>query len=164
MNDTEQISLSEELITVMRAAVAHALRLKEPVVTPRSLLLALLDDEYVGAALAELLDREKLEAQRMPPTVRLGMTRLPEFALPPGEAAALARYDTLAFKSPDGKTTLWLNRVAYSIFLEGAQRAGGRYMPKHLGFGVASEATRSPNVFSSLRVEPGKITDALLKL
>ncbi len=164
MSDAEQIFISDDLLTVMRSAVAHSLRLKEPAVTPRALLLALLEDATIGPAIAELIDREKLEEQPVPPTIRLGMTRLPEKGLLPGEAAALARYDTLAFKSPDGKQSLWLNREAYAVFMEAAQRAEGTFAPKHLAFGLAAEATQSPAVLATLRIQPGKLTDAIYKL
>lgn len=164
VSDADQVFISDELLAVMRSAVAYSLRLKEPAVTPRALLLGLLDDAVIGPAIAELIDREKLEGQPVPPTVRLGMTRLPEKGLLPGEAAALARYDTLAFKSPDGKHSLWLNREAHAVFMEAAQRAEGTFTPKHLAFGLAAEATQSPAVFATLRIEPGVLTDAIFKL
>jgi hypothetical protein len=59
---------------------------------------------------------------------------------------------------------VWLSREAFAVFVEGANRADASYLPKHLAFGLASEALRSPGVLSALHVEPGKVTDALLQL
>jgi hypothetical protein len=164
MPESDQIPLSDELLFVMRTAVHHALRLREPVVTTRALLLALLDEPSLGGPLSAVLDRGKLEALPPPEEPRMGMTRLPEPGLPPGEIAAFPRYDTLVFKSPDGTTSLWLSREAFVVFCEGAQRAEGRYLPKHLAFGIAAEAVRSPGVLAALRVEPGRLTDAIFHL
>ncbi|HTU81408.1 MAG TPA: hypothetical protein VMF61_04715 [Candidatus Acidoferrales bacterium] len=165
MNDTrEQIPLSDELLDVMRAAGRYAQQLREPFVTARALLLALLDDEAIGPAIAELVPREKVTA--LPPSedVRATATRLPDTGLPAGEKPALPRYDTLAFKLPEGSSSAWLSREAFSIFCEGANRAGQIYMPKHLAFGIAAEAVRSPGILVALRIEPGRLTDALVNL
>jgi hypothetical protein len=125
-------------------------------------LLALLDDPEVGPALVDLVPREKVLA--LPPSddLRARANRVDEKALPRGEAALVPRYDTLAFKQIDTMKNTWLSREAYTIFVEGANRAEkGLYKPKHLGFGLAAEAIRSPGVLAALRIEPGKLTDAL---
>ncbi len=165
MNDTlEQLPLTNELLSVMRNSGRYAQQLREPFITARALLLALLDDEQVGAAIADLLPREKILA--LPPSedVRATATRLPDAGLAPGEKSAMPRYDTLAFKLPEGVSSVWLSREAFSIFLEGANRADSAYLPKHLAFGIAAEAVRTPGILAALRIEPGKLTDAMFAL
>ncbi|HTX58640.1 MAG TPA: hypothetical protein VMH02_03105 [Verrucomicrobiae bacterium] len=164
MSDLEQIPLSEELLAVMRSSGRYAQQLREPFITSRALLLALLDDPAIGAALGELVPREKLMELESSGDVRNTAARLPEAGLPPGERGALPRFDTLAFKLPEGTASVWLSRESYAIFVEGANRAEGRYLPKHLAFGLAAEAVRSPGILRSLRVEPGKVTDAIYGL
>jgi hypothetical protein len=165
MNDQlEQIPLSNELLSVIRNAGKYAGQLREPFITARALLLALLDDPAVGAPLAAVVPRDKLLA--LPPSedLRTLATRLPDTGLPAGEKAAMTRYDTLAFKLPEGTGSVWLSREAFSIFLEGANRVEGAYMPKHLAFGIAAEAVRTPGVLNALYIEPGKVTDAIYNL
>jgi hypothetical protein len=160
----EQIPLSDELLAVMRGAARYALQLREPFVTARAILLGLLDDPQIGAAIAEVVPREKLMELEPSGDLRNAATRLPEAGLPSGERGALPRFDTLAFKLPEGNASVWLGRESYAIFCEGANRADGRYLPKHLAFGLASEAIRLPGILASLRVEPGKFTDAIYNL
>ncbi len=164
MIDRDAIRLSDELLTVMRAAARYAVRFHEPFVSSRSVLLALLDDPTIGSALETVVSREKLEALPLPSDPRKGLMRIPEPGLISSEQAAIPRYDTLAFKLPDGSTSVWLGRDAYVMFNEGAQRAEGTYLPKHLAFGIAAEALRSPGVLAELRVEPGRLTDAIYNL
>lgn len=164
MSEQEQIPLSAELLDTMRAAAAAALRLREPFITSRSLLLALLDEPHAGPALRRVVDREKLEALPVAADLRKGMTRMPEGGLADGELPAIVRFDTLGFKTPDGRTTVWLSREAFGIFNEGARRAEGRYLPKHLAFGLASEAVKTTGILAQLRVEPGAVTDAIYTL
>jgi len=165
MNESlEQIPLTGELLTVMRNSGRYAQQLREPFITARALLLALLDDETIGPRLAEVVPREKL--LELPPSEdpRATATRLPDTGLPAGEKPAMPRYDTLAFKLPASTSSVWLSREAFSIFMEGANRVEGPYLPKHLAYGIAAEAVRSPGVLAALRVEPGKITDAIYSL
>src|SRR5579862_3127840 len=117
MNDQlEQIPLTNELLAVMRNSGRYAQQLREPFITARALLLALLDDPQIGASLSEVVPRDKVEA--LPPSedLRMSATRLPDTGLPAGEKAAMPRYDTLAFKLPDSTTSVWLSREAFSIF------------------------------------------------
>lgn len=165
MNDAlEQILLSEELLTVMRNAAKIAQRLREPFISTRTLLLALLEDPTIGPALVNVLPKEKL--QMLPPAedIRAGATRLAEPNMAPGERAAMQRFDTLAFKLPEGKGSIWLSNEALTVFIEGAQRSEGKYLPKHLAFGIAAEAVRSPGVLAQMRIEPGKVTEAIFSL
>ena len=158
----EQIPLSDELFAVMRGAAQTAMRLHEPFITPRALLLALLDDASVGPAIAAAIDRDKVlgaQAGENP-----GMVRLMESGLPEGEQPSMVRYDTLAFKTPDGASSVWLNRDAYRIFVEGAQRVEDRYYPKQLAFGLAAEAVHAPGMLSEICVEPGALVEAIYRL
>lgn len=162
MTELEQVPLSDELLAVMRRAAQKAIELREPFITPRTILLSLLDDSDVGPAMSAVVNREKVLAANV--DENFGVVRLVDDFLPDGEQAAMTRYDTLAFKTPDGRNSMWLNRDAYQIFIEGAQRAEERYFPKQLALGVAAEAVRAPGVLAAIRVEPGLLTDAIYKL
>jgi hypothetical protein len=160
----EQIPVSNELLAVMRNSGRYAQQLREPFITARSLLLALLDDEKIGPALAGVIPREKLLEMEPADDARSTAARLPETGLAGSEKPAMPRYDTLAFKLPEGTASVWLSREAFTIFVEGANRAEESYLPKHLAFGLAAEAIRAPGVLAALRIEPGKVTDALFQL
>jgi hypothetical protein len=165
MNESlEHIPLSDELLAVMRNSGRYAQQLREPFITARALLLALLDDEQVGPVLNEIVPRDKLMAIPAIDDVRATATRIAETGLGSSEKASMPRYDTLAFKLPESTASAWLSREAYAIFLEGVNRAEGSYLPKHLGFGFAAEAVRAPGVLAALRIEPGKVTDALFAM
>jgi len=157
----EQIPLSDELLDVMRAAAGYALKLREPFVTARALLLGLLDDPQIGPAIADVVPRKTLMSLDPSGDRRNAATRVPESGLPPGERGALPRFDTLAFKLPAGNASVWLGREAYTIFCEGANRSEGRYLPRDLAFGLAAEALRSPGILAAIRVEPGRLTGAI---
>jgi hypothetical protein len=160
--DLEQIPLSDELLNVMRRAARKAIDLREPFITPRAILLSLLEDPAVGPAIATVVNREKVLSANV--DENFGVVRLVDDFLPEGEQPAMTRYDTLAFKTPDGRSSMWLNRDAHHIFIEGAQRIEDRYYPKHLALGVAAEAVRAPGVLAAIRVEPGLLTDAIYKI
>lgn len=160
--NTEALPLSQELLGAMRNAAAHAIALGESFITPRALLLALLDDAGIGPAIGGIVSREKLLALKGPESAEEALT--PDKREPSGEHAPLVRYDTLAFKTPEGRSSMWLCREALQIFMEGAQRADDRYLPKHLALGVAAEAVRAPGVLAALRIEPGTLIDAIYRL
>ncbi len=160
----EQIPLSEELLAVMRNSGRYCQQLREPFITARALLLALLDDERIGPALSGVVPREKLLALEPVDDGRTTAGRLPESGAAGAEKPAMPRYDTLAFKLPEGTASVWLSREAFTIFVEGANRAEQTYLPKHLAFGLAAEALRTPGVLAALHVEPGRVTDALFQL
>ena len=158
---TEAIPLSEALLRTMRAAAKKAIELREPFITPRALLLALLDDAEVGPALRAVVNKEKVLAASA--EANYGVARIAEEE-PDGEEPAMPRYDTLAFKTPDGRTSVWLARDAYNTFLEGARRVEERYQPKHLALGLAAQAVLAPGVLAAIRVEPGVFADAVYKI
>lgn len=160
----DQVPLSEDLLVVMRNSGRYAQQLREPFITARALLLALLDDQHIGPTLDGVVPREKLLELEPVEDARTTAARLPETGLAGNEKSAMPRYDTLAFKLPEGTASVWLSREAFNIFVEGANRAEESYSPKHLAFGLAAEALRTPGVLAALRVEPGKVTDALFQL
>ena len=162
MPELEQVPLTSELLGVMRRAAKHAIDLKEPFITPRAVLLSLLDDPGIGPALAGVVNRDKVVGAHVGENT--GMTRLVEERMENGEQPAIARYDTIAFKTSDGRTSMWLNKDAYNIFIEGAQRVEERYLPKHLALGLAAQAIHAPGVLAAIRVEPGVLADAIYKL
>ncbi|HEY8297552.1 MAG TPA: hypothetical protein VIG32_05975 [Candidatus Baltobacteraceae bacterium] len=164
MYEQGQIPLAEELLAVMRVAARNTLAARERFITPRALLLALLDDPSVGPVLAPVVDRDRLEAIEPSEIDLSGVSRMPDERIGNEEQAALVRYDTIAFKTPDGRDTVWLNRDSLSIFLEGSRRVEDRYNPKQLALGLAAEAVRQPGVLSTIRVEPGALIDAIYKL
>jgi len=163
MTDLEQIPLSEELLGVMRRAAQISIDNNEAFITPRSLLLSLLEDGDVGPAIVSVVVRDKLLAIPPAESEMSGLVRVAEDRLT-GEQPALVRYDTLAFKTPNGKTSVWLGKDALNIFLEGAQRVEGRFQPKHLALGFAAEAVRAPGVLAAIRVQPGALSEAVYRL
>lgn len=162
MAELEQLALSEELLGVMRNAARKAQELREPFITPRAILLALLDDPGVGPAISGVVNRAKVSAAAVDENAVA--PRAIEEVLPNGEQPAMASYDTLAFKTPDSRASMWLTREALRIFIEGAQRVDERYYPKHLALGFAAQAVHSPGVLAAIRVEPGILADAIYKL
>jgi hypothetical protein len=162
MPDLEQVPLSDDLLAVMRRAARLAIDGHEPFVTPRAILLALLEDEKVGSALQQVVTKDRIAEAQI--SGDAGPKRLIEERMERGEEPAMIRYDTLAFKTPDGRSSVWLNRDAYEIFVEGAQRADDRYYPKHLALGVAAHALHAPGILAAIRVEPGTLVDAIYKL
>jgi hypothetical protein len=164
----EQIFLSDEILALMRNAARLAGLHKEPFITVRTLLLALLEDPTIGAALEEVLPREKLENYELPEDAvsRLTASRVPEPAMQNGEKVGLIRFNTLAFKTPDGAKSVWLSREAFGVWNEAAKRVGEgeKFLPKHVAFGIAADAIRTPGVLATLHVSPGDVTDKLLKL
>jgi hypothetical protein len=160
--ELEHVPLSSDLLRVMRDAANRALDLKEPFITPRTILLALLDEPSVGPAIAAVVNKEKVleaKAEDSP-----GMNKLLEDRMEAGEQPAMMRYDTLAFKTPDGRASMWLNQEAYAVFVEGARRVEERYEPKHLALGFAAQAITAPGLLTKMRVEPGVLADAIYKL
>jgi hypothetical protein len=168
MAETEQIFLSDEVLAFMRNAARLAGQLREPFITVRTLLVALLEEPTLGPSLEEVLPREKLEGYELPEDagVRLTASRVPEPNAQAGERPALLRFNTLAFKLPDGSKSVWLSREAFTVWNEAAKRVpeGEKFLPKHVAFGIAADAIRSPGVLAAMQVSPGDVTDVLLKL
>ena len=162
MAELEQIALSEELLGVMRNAARKAQELRESFITPRAILLALLDDPGVGPAIAGVVNPQKVLAADVEQDATAA--RAIEEVLPDGEQPAITAYDTLAFKTPDSRASMWLTREALRIFIEGAHRADERYFPKHLALGFAAQAVHAPGVLAAIRVEPGFLADAIYRI
>lgn len=164
----EQIFLSDEVLALMRNAARLAGVMKEPFITVRTLLVALLEEPTIGPVLEEVLPREKLDEYQLPEdaVTKLTAARVQEPNLKAGERPAMLRFNTLAFKTPDGAKSVWLSREAYQVWNEAAKRVrdGEKFMPKHIAFGIAADAIRNPGVLAALHVSPGDVSDTLLKL
>jgi len=141
---TDAVPLTEELLRTMRTAARKAIELREPSITPRAILLALLEDPQLGPLLANEVDKEKLLAA--------------------DATDIFGTEETLAFKTEDGRTSMWLSPDSYNIFTEGATRAEDRYYPKHLALGLAAQAMTTPSILSSIQTDPAKLTNAIYKL
>ena len=161
MAHLDQVPLSDELLALMRKAAQKAMDLGEGFISARSILLAMLDDPGLGPPLASVVNRDKVLSAEEAGTSAL---RLADDVFADGDSPSLARYDTIAFKTPDGRTNVWINREAYQIFIEGAQRVEERYLPKHLALGMAAQAVHAPGMLAAIRVEPGVLADAIYKL
>ncbi len=164
----EQIFLSDEILVLMRRASELAGAVREPFITVRTMLLALLEDPQLGPALQDVLPRAKLLEYEMATEAAKAniASRVSEPQMQDGERAAMLRFDTLAFKVPSGTKSVWLSREAFSAWHEGAKRVGegSPYMPKHLAFGIAADAIRVPAVLAAMHLSPGEINEAILKL
>jgi hypothetical protein len=166
MNDTsEQIFVSDDVLVLMRNAARLAGELHEPFITLRTLLLALLEEPAIGAVLAPVIDRTALENYQVPEdaVTRMVASRVPEPTMGSGEKAALLRFNTLAFKVPDGSRSVWLSREAHSAWHEAARRVdeGEHFFPKHVALGIAADAVRTPGILTQLGISPGDVTHAL---
>jgi hypothetical protein len=161
----EQIFVSDDVLALMRNAARLAGELHEPFITVRAMLLALLEEPNVGPALDSVVSRASLEGYVVPEdtAARMVASRVPEPEMNEGERAALLRFNTLAFKVPDGSKSVWLSREAHAAWHEAARRVeeGASLLPKHIAFGIAADAIKTPGVLAHISVYPGDIIDAL---
>ena len=162
--DVEQIPVSDEVLALMRNAASRALANDEKFISPRAMMVALMHDQSVAEALKEAVDVDALETLTSEAIDKPSALEVPEDRMTEGEQPALLRYDTLAFKDETGQNSVWLNGEAYAVFLEGARRTEGRYMPKHLALGFASEARKSSSLLTDLKIDPAKFSEAAFKL
>jgi hypothetical protein len=152
--DTDQVLLSDELLTVMRTAVTYAVDYGATFVAPSHVLLALIDDAKIGEHLAEVLERGRIVAAARQPAPA-GVHELGEGVLPRGEKPPFQRYDTVVFHSSDGQYQRWLNRDTFRLFNLAARRAnGGRFLPKHLALGFTVFAQDDRDVRALLGKDP----------
>ncbi len=168
--DHEQLRLAPDLLAVLRAGVTHALERGGRFVAPPDLLRALLADPEVGPVLAGLVAHERLAkaalaASDKPP----GVAEIADDAPPPGSAGAVGpppfpRYDTFAFRSPDGARSLYLDADAHHLFIEGARRADDVYHPKHLALGFAEESVKDGDILALFGANPQDVSVAIAAL
>lgn len=162
--DADQVLLSDELLVVMRSAVAFAADYGSTFVAPPHLLLALLDDPKVGPAIGEVLERGRVVAAARQPSAG-AVHEVAEGKLPRGETAPFTRYDTVIFNSLDGQHQRWLNRDSFKMWNESAKRAnGGRFLPKHLALGFWVLAQDDRDLHTLLGAEPDTFKDAVYAL
>ncbi len=163
--DNDQLRLASDLLAVMRAGVTHAIERGAQFVAPPHLMLALLDEPNVGPPLAGFVRREKAEKAAEAALAKLPeVAEVPEGPLPEGEKTAFQRYDTLAFCSTDTTRTLYLDREAYTLFIEGARRADEVYKPKHLVMGFVAVSVKDGEILSLLGPDPQQLTKAVYDL
>ena len=162
--DTDQVLLSDELLTVMRTAVTYAVDYGATFVAPSHVLLALIDDAKIGGHLADVLERGRIVAAARQPAPA-GVHELGEGALPSGEKPPFQRYDTVVFHSSDGQYQRWLNRDTFRLFNVSARRAnGGRFLPKHLALGFTVFAQDDRDVRALLGKDPEVFKDVVYAL
>jgi hypothetical protein len=154
--DHEQLRLTPELLDVMRNGVAHAIEHAASFVTPAHLLLGLLAEPRVGAAVRGLVPDERVRL-----AAASGNARLPAVSERAGAREPFVRLDSLAFRSPDGSRTLYLDHDAFLVFVEGAQRAAEAYEPKDLMLGFVAEALKDQEILGFLGGNPERITAAI---
>ena len=162
--ETDQVLLSDELLTVMRTAVTYAVDYGATFVAPSHVLLALIDDAKIGGHLADVLERGRIVAAARQPAPA-GVHELGEGALPRGEKPPFQRYDTVVFHSSDGQYQRWLNRDTFRLFNVSARRAnGGRFLPKHLALGFTVFAQDDRDVRALLGKDPEVFKDVVYAL
>jgi hypothetical protein len=164
----EQIFLSDDVLAMMRNAARLAGTLHEPFITIRTLLLALLEEPAIAPAIAEIVPREKLEQYVLPEDAAARMTakRVQEPNIPAGERPAILRFDTLAFKVPDGSKSVWLSREALIVWDEAAKRVeeDEKFEPRHVALGIAADAIKTPGILAAMGISPGDFSEAVMKL
>ena len=158
--DSGQLRLDADLLQIMRAAAGAAIAHGAQFVAPPHLLLGLLADSRVTAAIEPLVAESRvLEAAaqpaRKPPEI-VEHLQPPEGAQPP-----FVRYDTLAFRSTDGSRSVYLDADAFHIFIEGARRAEGVYRAKHLVFGFTAEAVKDRDLLELFGADPQGVAKAV---
>ena len=152
--DVEQLSLSRDLLELMRKAAGYAGDDHMAFITPPHVLLALLDDPAFAEAVGEDVDRERVLDSAKEPRLP-EVFEIPEGPLPEGERAPFKRYDTLIFHSVDGSTSAWLDKQSFRMFVEGARRVSdGPYKPKHLALGYVAEALKDRELLDLFGKEP----------
>jgi hypothetical protein len=158
--DSEQLRLDSDLLQVMRAAAAAAIAHGAQFVAPPHLLLGLLADQRIGAAIEPLVAGARVfeaagEPAKKPPEI-VAHPEPQEDGEPP-----FVRYDTLAFRSTDGGRTVYLDADAFHIFIEGARRAEGVYRAKHLVFGFTAEAVKDRDLLELFGADPQGVAKAV---
>ncbi len=162
--DVEQLPLAPDLLATMRGAVDHAFALDAMYVAPHHILLALLDNRFVGPALLAALDRDIILAaareSRFPNVIEIK-----EQPDAPEDISLVKRYDTLAFRTADGTGDMWLDRTSYQVFLEGARRVeSGIFGPKHLALGFFAEAIKDRELRKLLGPDPATVSATVYAL
>ncbi len=162
--DHEQLRLAPDLLAVLRSGVSHALARGARFVAPPDLLLGLLDDPQVGAALHGLVAHERLTKAALAALEKPPGVEPADDPLEQSEPAPFARYDTLAFRSRDGARTLYLDAHAHHVFIEGARRADDVYHAKHLAMGFVNESVKDQDILALFGADPQDVTSAVYAL
>ena len=162
--DVEQLSLSRDLLDLMRKAAGYAADDHMEFITPPHVLLALLDDPAFAEAVGEDVDRERVMDSAKEPRLP-EVFEVPDAPLPEGEEAPFKRYDTLVFHNADGSKHAWLDKQSFRIFIEGARRVDdGPYKPKHLALGYVAEALKDRELLDLFGNEPQAVNAKIYAL
>ncbi|MDQ6929666.1 MAG: hypothetical protein M3126_03235 [Candidatus Eremiobacteraeota bacterium] len=151
MTDDDQIAVTDELLFVMREAATGALWAGEKFISPRRVLIALLQDPAFREPFKGIIDVDALSV------VIPNDDEVSTIEDPPRER-------TLAFKETSGSNSVWLDSTAYAVFVEGARRAKKRYVPKDLLLGFVSEWRRAPHVLHDIKIDGTKFAQAAFAL
>ncbi|MEA2786996.1 MAG: hypothetical protein QOF71_3100 [Candidatus Eremiobacteraeota bacterium] len=158
----EQLRLDSDLLNVLRAGVTHAVEHGAHFVAPSHLLLGLLADPLIGPAIAPLVPRDKIEKAAADAVAKPSqLAEVPEEPPAGGGAPPFVRYDSLAFRSLDGKHTLYLDGESFRLFVEGARRAVDVYRAKHLVYGFTAEAVKDRDLLSLFGTDPQSVSKAV---
>jgi hypothetical protein len=161
---SRQVVLSEEVLTVMRTAVSHAIRSGLSYVAPAHVLLALLEDPVVGPTMQAYVNRDLVDALGQIPRAP-GITRIGEGPIPPQAVPPFPRYDSLVFSALDGRARRWLDSDVNRMLAEGAARVEtGRYLVRHLAYGFASVVGSDPELTRLIGPEPAAFCEAVYGL
>ena len=159
--DVEQLSLSRDLLELMRKAATYAGEDSMEFITPPHVLLALLDEPIFAEAVGEDIDRERVVSSAKEPRLP-EVYEMSEGPLPEGEAPPFKRYDTLVFHSTDGTKSAWLDKQSFRMFVEGARRVSdGPYKPKHLALGYVAEALKDRELLDLFGKEPQSVNSKI---
>lgn len=159
--DVEQLSLSRDLLELMRKAAGFAGDDQMEFITPPHVLLALLEDPTFAEAVGEDVDRERVLDSTKEPRLP-EVFEIPEGPLPEGEEIPFKRYDTLIFHSPDGTKSAWLDKQSFRMFIEGARRVDdGPYKPRHLALGYVAEALKDRQLLDLFGKEPQTVNSKI---
>jgi len=162
--DVEQLSLSRDLLELMRKAATYAGEDNMEFITPPHVLLALLDEPTFAEAVGEDIDRERVVSSAKEPRLP-EVYEVPEGSLPEGESVPFKRYDTLVFHSTDGTKSAWLDKQSFRMFIEGARRVSdGPYKPKHLALGYVAEALKDRQLLDLFGKEPQSVNSKIYAL
>ena len=148
MTDHEQIAISDALLFVMRAAASGAVDAGEKCISPRRMLIALLQDPALREPFRDIVDVDALSA----------------VAPDSDEAPAAAHDNTLAFTDATGSHAVWLDGAAHAVFVDGARRAKKYYVPKDVLLGFVSEWRRAPQVLVDIKIDGTKFAQAAFAL
>jgi hypothetical protein len=140
----QQITLSRELLTLLRRAVYYAFEGGSDFVQPAHLRRAMRDDDTIVRLDDTIMKLEDTLMSRINKSIQHELGQVTQIVAtrcrPPeqlhdvdSERVPFPIYRSLLIRTPDGNNGKWLDQDSYNIFLEGARAVrAGAYLPKHL--------------------------------